>query len=150
MVVFLEASFLKMLKDDKDFDLLIKATEPVRHISDIEDLKTWFACPDHVMLSEGDSVGLGTLEYPGLYNVHWFYTVRGRKALNLARDMIKYLFEHKDAQAVRGMIRTDLKPSIWAARQVGLKSHGVLETPTGSYELFCMTKNDFYKDEING
>lgn len=135
-----------MLMDRKDFELLVKATECVRHLSPIEDLRTWFDNPNHVMLSDGDSVGLGTLEYPGLYNLHWFYTVRGRQALNLARDMLRFLFEQKNAKGVRGWIRTDLKPSIWGARQMGLKSLGVID----NHELFFMTKEDFYKDEING
>lgn len=139
-----------MLTERKDLNLLIKATEPVRHISPVEDLETWFESPDNVMLVDGDSVGLGTLEYPGLYNIHWFYTVRGRQALNLGRDMIRYLFEHKDAKAVRGWIRTDLRASLWAARQIGLKSLGVIEDHKGRNELFFMTKDDFYKDEMNG
>lgn len=134
------------MEERRDFDLLVKATECVRDMSPIADLETWFENPHHVMLCDGDSVGLGTLEYPGLYNIHWFYTARGRQALNLGRDMIRFLFEHKDAKAVRGWIRTDLKPSLWAARQIGLKSLGVID----DHELFFMTKDDFYKDEING
>lgn len=139
-----------MITANKDFDLLVKATESVRHFSPIEDLKTWFETPENIMLTEGDSVGLGTLEYPGLYNVHWFYSVRGRKALNLGRAMIRFLIEHKDAKAVRGWIRTDLRASIWAARQIGFKSLGVFTDQKGEYELFCMTKDEFYKDELNG
>lgn len=138
-----------MLRETKDFDLLVKATEQVRDFSPLADLKVWYEGPGNFMLSDGDSVGIATFEYPGLYNIHWFFGVRGRAALNLATDMLRYIFDHKDVKGIRGWIRDDLKPSKWGARQVGMKSLGVFTDPKGTYELFYMTKEDF-KDKVNG
>lgn len=139
-----------MIKEHKDFDLLWKMTEGYRKKCPAEHLQEFLDNPRNLMLTEGDNVGLATFEYPGVYNTHWFFEVRGRKALDLGRAMLDYLFKNTDAKAVRGMIDTDLPASQWAARQIGWKSYGVMDTVTGEYELFCMTKDDFYKDELNG
>lgn len=111
------------------------------------DWQAWLDNHRNVMLVEGENIGMGTYEYPGLYNVHWFYTVRGREALNLAKEMLDHLFTNYDVQAVRGLTPVEVKGARWLARQVGLTSYGILEFPDGPYELFCMTKDEFYKKE---
>lgn len=143
-----------MIKEVRDFDLLLKATEPVREIAPIEDLVTWFENPKHVMMVVGDNVGLCTYEYPGLYNAHWFYTARGKEAIDLGKAMIRYMFENKDAQVIRGMIRLDFKASRWATRKVGLRSLGIIPAPHQKfdYELFYTNKEEFLNEgnKVNG
>lgn len=106
------------------------------------------------MFECGENVGLATYEFPGLYTVHWYFTVRGRDAINLAQAMLKNLFENYGAKGVRGYVRTDLKASRWATRQVGLKSFGLITFADGEeHELFYVTKKDFLdklKDKTNG
>jgi hypothetical protein len=142
-----------MVEEKRDFDLLIRMTESVREISPLKDLETWWNDPRHVMLVDGENVGLCTYEYPGLYNAHWFMKDRGRKAIEVGKEMIRYMFEHKDAEVIRGMIRMDYKASRWAVRQVGLRSLGVIETPHKPFdhELFYTNKKEFLKgNDLNG
>lgn len=102
-----------------------------------------------MVVDDGD-VGMGTFEYPGLYNVHWFFKSRGKAALLQARAMLDYLFTNFEVQAVRGLTPMNDTENIryagarYLARQVGLKSMGILEFSDGPYELYCMTKEDFY------
>lgn len=108
------------------------------------DFKGWLDNHNHVMYEEGGSVGLCTFEYTGLYTVHWYFKVRGREAINLGRKMLDDLFTNHGAEAVRGLTRIDIKAARWAARQLGMKSYGIVTYPEGEYELFCMTKDEFY------
>lgn len=107
------------------------------------DFQGWLDNDKNYMLVCGNDVGLATFEYPGLYNVHWFFTSRGRDAIRMARSMLSEMFTKYGAEAVRGLTPANLKAARWASRQVGLKSYGVVHYPDGDYELFIMTKEEF-------
>jgi hypothetical protein len=99
------------------------------------------------MLVSDDDIGLATYEYPGMYTVHWFFVSRGRKAINLAKDMFDYMFKHHEAKALRGLTPEDKKAARWASRQTGMKSYGLVPNEKGKlHELFIITKEDFYKE----
>lgn len=141
-----------MIKRVFDLPLLLRSIEGTDFTP--EDFKTWFDMPRNLMFADGENVGLATYEYPGVYSVHWFFKVRGRKALDLGRDMVKNLFENYGAETVRGFIKKDLKASRWAARQIGLRSRGFITFEDGEVsELFISTKEDFLnnlKEDKNG
>jgi hypothetical protein len=136
----------------KDLSLLIKVTEELRDFVPIQDLELWITLPKcHMFVEEGtENVGIATFEYPGVYSVHWYMKNRGRHAIDLAKAMIKNLFENYDAKVIRGVIRQNLKASRWAARQVGMKSLGMIEYKDGLNELFVTTKEEFLKENVNG
>lgn len=128
----------------RDFDLLKSATEELRYMVPLEILDQWWANPRNLMFVEGENVGLATYEYPGVYTVHWYFKARGREAINLAKEMVANLFENYGAESIRGVVRTNLKASRWAARQVGMKSYGIVTYADGEEnELFCATKKEF-------
>jgi RimJ/RimL family protein N-acetyltransferase len=110
------------------------------------DCEEWVANTNNVMLREGDSTGLFAYEYPGLYTGHYFFRVRGREALNLAKAMLTEAFENYGAQAIRGMTKTDNRPALWITRQLGFKSYGRVVTENGEHEIFCLTRDKFLKD----
>lgn len=105
----------------------------------------WLAHPNNIMLVEGEDIGLVVHNYPGVCTGHWFYKSRGRDALRCGERMIDHLFDKYGMKAIRGITRVDLKAARWAARQVGFTSYGILEMDDGEYELFCLTKDEFYK-----
>lgn len=106
------------------------------------DFEGWLAGPN-VMYSSGDSIGLATLEYPGVYNVHWFFTVRGRDALDLAFEMLDDLFNTVGAEIVRGITKVELRGARYLAKKVGFTSLGVLEFHDGPNELMFLSKEAF-------
>lgn len=126
-----------------DPELLRKKTKDYRDFFPDWLIEPWVNDRRNVVYLEGDNIGLATFEYPGVYTVHWFFTVRGREAIRLAKKMADRLFQETDAKGIRGMTRSDLKAARWALRQVGMKSLGTVTTDKGEYELSYMTKEQF-------
>jgi hypothetical protein len=110
------------------------------------DCEEWTSNSNNVMLREGDSTGIFAYEYPGLYTGHYFFRVHGRKAIDLADRMLEWIFSN-GAEAIRGMTKTDNRPALWITRQLGFKSYGKIVTENGEHEIFCLTKDDFKKEE---
>ena|SRR6185369_13154121 len=103
----------------------------------------WVGDHKNLMFEKDGSVGLFTYNYPGVYTGHWFFKVRGRKALDLAREMLREAFSG-DVKVVRGMTSVNLPAARWAARQIGMTSHGMMTSPKwGECELFTLTKKEF-------
>lgn len=135
-----------MIKRSFDLDLLLRVTDLPHIHSNQDDFKIWFDNTNNLMFADGENVGLATLEYPGVYTVHWYFKVRGRDAIELAKRMLKNLFENYGAETIRGIVRVDLKASRWGARQVGCKSVGIFKFADGEdNEVFIVTKDDFLK-----
>jgi len=132
-----------------DPDLLFEVTKDHRDLVPENIVQGWVENHRNIMFEKDGSVGLAAFEYPGLYNVHWFFKIKGREAIKLAREMLKELFTEYGAEAVRGLTRVDIKAARWASRQVGLKSYGIMPFPNGDCELFCMTKDEFFEKENN-
>jgi hypothetical protein len=113
----------------------------------------WLANHRNVMLVDGDDVGLGTFEYPGVYNIHWFFVSRGRGAIDAAKRLLTEFFNNYDVQTVRGLTPTShaYAGARWLGRKIGLTSYGEVTYPNGEEcELFIMTKNEFEKGQENG
>lgn len=136
-----------MIRRSFDLPLLLRATTGVPGISTTpQEFEDWFNTPLNIMLTEGENVGLATYSRPGIYIIHWYYKVRGREAIDLGKKMLKHLIDHYDAKLIVGFVKTGLKASRWAARQVGMKSQGFVTFADGDEnELFTTTKDDFLK-----
>lgn len=133
-----------MIETRKDFDLLVQATECCRDLLSVADIETVLAKEDNLMLVSGSNVGLAIYDGPGIYTVHWYYDVRGREAIDLGKAMIGMMFDHHGAKLLRGLIKTRLKASAWACRQLGFKSYGTIMFPENDEnEFFCMTKLEY-------
>lgn len=103
--------------------------------------KDWFNGYNRMYEKDG-SVGLLTYEYPGVYTGHWFFKVRGRAAINLAREMLAEAFDD-GVEVVRGLTPRNVPQARWGARQIGMTSHGFMDFPNGECEVFTLTKKEF-------
>jgi hypothetical protein len=114
-------------------------------LNDVLDCEEWVSNPNNVMLRDGHdasaSTGIFAYEYPGLYTGHYFFRVRGREAIDLAKRMLGEMFENYGAKAIRGLTKTDNRPALWITRQLGFKSCGLIVTKNGEHELFVKTKD---------
>lgn len=99
------------------------------------------------MLVEGENIGFATYEYEGVYNPHYFLKVRGREALDFTKRMMREAFDNYGVKVFRGMTPVENKKARWAARQLGLTSYGIIENPTGDFELFIITADEFREKE---
>lgn len=112
------------------------------------DCEEWVKDPNNVMLRDGDSTGIFAYEYPGLYTGHYFFRVKGRAAINLANEMLDWIFDH-GAEAIRGLTKTSNRPALWITRQLGFTSCGKVVTTNGEHEIFILTKENFVKEGRN-
>lgn len=76
----------------------------------------------------------------GIHTGHYFFVVRGKAALVLAREMLDHFFEESGAKAIRGLTPLTNLGARWMSRQLGFKGHGVVHTASGPCELFIKTK----------
>jgi hypothetical protein len=112
------------------------------------DPEVWLNTPGNIMYDVSGSIGLLTFEYNGVRTVHWFFKVRGRAAINLAREMLDDAFTNHGLKLARGITPKGLPAARWGARQVGMTSQGFMDFPRkGLCEVFTLTKEDFYKGQ---
>jgi hypothetical protein len=108
------------------------------------DMDEWIANPNHIALESDGNFGVFEYEYPGVYTGHYFFaSARGRTALQLSKAMLAIVFDEHKAKLIRGMTPTHHKGALWMNRQLGFKSHGVVETIAGPHELVMLTDTDF-------
>ena len=100
------------------------------------DLSEALAEPLHVCLVEGESGAMFAWRGPGIYEVHLFYSVRGRSALSLFRAMLAKMAIDHDARVLWGLVPVESRHVRMFVRLAGWKSRGVLQTRHGPQELF--------------
>lgn len=136
-----------MVTRSYDPEVFRKATEEWRDKVPEDRISEWLDNRDNIMFVVGDNVGLATAEYPGLYNAHWFFSARGKEALDIAFAMYDELFDKYEAKAVRGITPMHLKGARYLAKRIGFTSLGVEETEDGPVEVMLLTKEDFKKEQ---
>lgn len=105
------------------------------------DPDTWLLIPENLMITDGKgNVSLFELGSDGIYTGHYFFVVRGKAALSLAREMVTFFFDNTEAKAIRGLTPLQKLGARWMSRQLGFKGHGVVNTENGPCELFILTK----------
>lgn len=129
------------------FDDLQDAITLYPELNGTLDCEEWVKDTNNIMLREGDSTGIFAYEYPGVYTGHYFFRVKGRNAINLAKRMLDEAFSTYGAKAIRGLTKTDNRPALWITRHLGFKSYGRIVTENGEHELFCLTVEDWMKDK---
>ena len=111
------------------------------------DLEEWLAHGQNIMYIENESVGLLSWDYDGVYTGHWFFSVRGKEALNLAKRMLSRLFDTTNARVVRGITPVELKGARYLAKKLGFISLGIEEWD-GPHEIMCLTKQAFKEANV--
>lgn len=113
----------------------LRFTHPVYGFSPEE-----LASGEDVVLKLGDDYSIFELKSPGHYCGHYLFSSRGREAIAVARLMLSEIFSEYGARVVSGLTPVENKPAIWMTRRLGFDSHGLIETPVGTMELFIKDK----------
>jgi hypothetical protein len=126
---------------------LRKGTDLYReHVPGDFDFKAWVENINNIIIKDEDSIGFITYEYPGVYSAHHFHkTRRGKEAISMSLAMMKFGFDNYPIRVMRGLTKTRLKAARWIARQLGFKSYGIVDTHGEPYELFMVTREQFYE-----
>lgn len=111
------------------------------------DYEGWLANHLNIMYVVDGNVGLATHEYPGVYNAHWFFTVKGKEALDLAFTMYDELFNKQGAEVVRGITPVHLRGARYLAKRIGFISLGIEDFSNGPCELMFLSKDAFNKEQ---
>lgn len=124
----------------------MEATPALKHV--YVDMDEWIADERNVCYDDGNgNFGAFEFNWPGVYTGHYFFSnARGRAALDLSRAVLRQMFEHHNAMAIRGLTPVDHKAALWMNRQLGFKPHNVVDTEAGPHRVFVLTKADFDRD----
>ena len=93
--------------------------------------------PLHVVLVDGESGAIFAWRGPGVYEVHLFFAVRGRTAIDLFADMLDFM-RLKGARMFWGAVPVADRRTRMFVRLCGWKSLGLKEMRDGMKELFVM------------
>lgn len=85
---------------------------------------------------------------PSVFDGHYFFKVRGKNALDLAKKMLNKFVLEFSPKIIKGLTPLEHLGARWMSRQLGFKSYGVVQTPVGPCELFILTKED-WENKIN-
>jgi len=108
----------------------------------------WMADERNIVFLEGDSLGVFEYDIPHVYTAHYmFRSHRGKEAKELSLNMLRKIKNEHDAKVIRGIIEVDNRASRWMTRQLGFKSHGIVDTIVGPCEIFTMNLNERFSEE---
>lgn len=135
-----------MIQRCYDLDVVRNALAPYPELLPKNfDYEEWIEDTTNIILQEGDSLGMFSHEYPGVFSGHYFFKARGKEALTIARNMLVEIFTNYGAKMIKGTTPVNNKGAMWMNRQLGFTSHGIIEDPVnGDGELFCLSLDEFF------
>jgi hypothetical protein len=125
----------------KDFKILNDTLSPYEHELVGLDQEAWIVDDTNYCLSDGQgSLGLFQTNGREVAMGHYFFKVRGRAALVLAKEMLEFIFTRTPIKMITGLTPEDKPGAKWMSRQLGFKSHGLVDTEVGECEIFILSK----------
>lgn len=100
------------------------------------DMAELLAEPMHVCLVDGDSGAIFAFRGPGIFEVHVFFAVKGRAAIELGHAMLAVMRAEHGARLFWALVPVESRKVLFYTRLMGWKSVGVRETRHGPNELF--------------
>lgn len=104
----------------------------------------WLASDNNIpIVFEGGDVALFEHEGDGVYEVHFLFVSRGRKAIERVKQAFNTMFEKQGAKVIFGLIPhapVNNRKMKLVARWAGAKSYGVRKIDGDIVELFTITR----------
>lgn len=101
----------------------------------------WLARSGNIPITfDNGDVALFDDEGDGVYQVHFLFASRGRKAIAHAREAFKIMFTDHHCNLIFGLVPEFRRDVAMLARWVGGRSKGMRLTSDGSCELFVLSK----------
>lgn len=130
-----------MIRPTRDVELINALLAANYQECDISEL---MAEPLHVCLVDGDSGAMFAWRGPDTYELHVFFAVRGRAAINLGHAMLDYMRE-RGAKRFWALVPENDRKVRMFTRLMGWKSEGLLRTRYGECELFVLENDQCLK-----
>ena len=105
----------------------------------------WLDTPTNIaLINDSEDLALFEIGFNDVYTGHYYFKSRGRKAIEAAKGFLDELFNTcYNINVILGLTPITNLPARWLSRQVGFKSHGVVQGPKRHYEMFIITKREF-------
>ena len=133
---------MKRLEDIETFSSIMrKYKETIKGYTD-----EWILDTKNVALIEDDNLALFEYIKDGVYRGHYFFSDRGRKAINLSKTALDYIFS--SAKIIEGLTPIENKGAIWMSKHLGFTAYGDIDTIAGKCKHFIMTQEEWRK--LNG
>lgn len=100
------------------------------------DMAELLAEPMHVCLIDGESGAIFAFRGPGIFEVHVFFAVKGRAAIDLGHAMLDVMRAEHGAWLFWALVPVESRNVLFYTRLMGWKSLGVRQTRFGPNELF--------------
>lgn len=129
--------------DSTNYDLFkaVLGRSPI----EVVDFEDWINNPHNILIERCGSFGAFDYVSSGIYEGHYAFLHRGKAAIEIASDMLKYMFDNY-ATVVRGLTPVDHGAAKWMNRRLGFTSYGVIDTEAGPLELFILTRNEYERN----
>lgn len=105
----------------------------------------WLDVPTNIaLINDNGDIALFEIGFKDIYTGHYCFKARGRGAISAAKGFLDELFNTcYNVDILLGLVPITHLPARWLSRQIGFKSHGIVEGPKRHYEMFIMTKREF-------
>lgn len=101
----------------------------------------WLAKKENVPVTfDNGDIALFDYEGDDVYQVHFLFQSRGRKAIEHARESFKIMFTEHGASLIMGLVPEFRRDVALLARWAGGNSAGMRPTSDGPCELFVLSK----------
>lgn len=101
----------------------------------------WLAKKENVPVTfDNGDIALFDYEGDDVYQVHFLFQSRGRKAIEHARESFKIMFTEHGAGLIMGLVPEFRRDVALLARWAGGNSAGMRPTSDGPCELFVLSK----------
>ena len=95
---------------------------------------------NNIVIKNGLDYGVFEFTTFGTYTGHYFFTTRGRAAIESGKQILNELFNEHGACLILGFTPCEYKAAKWMNRQLGFKAGPLVETPEGACQLYTLTK----------
>jgi hypothetical protein len=137
-----------MIKQTHDIESLLRTLAPYIHELEGFSAEAWLEQEPNICLTDGKgSFALFEYNTRGIYTGHYFFVVRGKAALKLAKEFLDFLFKNYEVELIRGLTPLEKLGARWMNRKLGFTSYGVVKTIVGPCELVILT-NQEYENEL--
>lgn len=136
-----------MIERTFNSDIVAKATAQVEYGPDEEHVKDWLAYEGNVAFTnDTEDVGMfeRVLQHEDAVYGHYFFFSRGRKALDVAKEMVEAIFDPQyNVNRIVGITPVSHRGAIWMNKQLGFKSCGTVELQGEEYECVMLTAKEW-------
>lgn len=132
----------------KALKVLLDSMEPYLPIKDFNPFQ-WLQDDRNICLTNGEG-SVSLFEYDdGVYNGHYFFSVRGKEAVTLSKECLRIIFEDYDARVVRGYTPVTNRGALWLSRHLGFSPFGFVRIEEEDNQIWLMDRMS-YQEKYRG